>query len=261
MRSASSQRKTADRGRPVALVTGASHGIGAATARLLAAEGYDLCINYLSDHEAAARVVSDCEAAGATAIAVPGNVGDQGDVRRVFLACDEALGPLSCLVNNAGIIGRACRMEDLLPEELERTFAVNTYGVVYCIQEAARRMSVRNGGKGGTIINMSSLAAMLGSPNEYVHYAASKGAVESITVGAGKELAADGIRVNAIRVGTTNTRIHAEGGNPQRPAKIAALTPMGRIAEPEDIAQAALWLASPGSGFVTGTVITVAGGL
>lgn len=247
--------------RPVALVTGASHGIGAATARLLAAEGFDVCVNYLSDADAAAKVVSDCQAAGAQAVAVRANVGDLEEVKRLFVACDEALGRLSCLVNNAGIIGRSCRLDELRPGDIERTFAVNTYGVVYCTQEAARRMSLRHGGNGGTIINMSSLAAALGSPNEYIHYAASKGAVETITAGAGKELAPDGIRVNAIRVGTTNTRIHLEAGNPERPAKIAALTPMGRIAEPEDIARAALWLASPGSGFVTGTVITVAGGL
>src|SRR5690606_6171819 len=180
---------------------------------------------------------------------------------QLFATCDEALGRLSCLVNNAGIIGRACRLEELRPEDLKRTFAINTFGIVYCIQEAAQRMSTRHGGNGGTIVNMSSLAAALGSPNEYVHYAASKGAVETITAGSGKELAPEGIRVNAIRVGTTHTRIHVEGGNPERPAKIAALTPMGRIAEPEDIARAALWLASPGSGFVTGTVITVTGGL
>ena len=247
--------------RPVALVTGASHGIGAATARLLAAEGFDVCANFLSDADAAAKVVADCEAAGARAVAVRGNVGDREDVRQLFARCDETLGRVSCLVNNAGIIGRACRLEELQPEELERTFAVNTYGVVYCTQEAARRMSTRHGGNGGTIVNMSSLAAALGSPNEYIHYAASKGAVETITAGTGKELAPEGIRVNAIRVGTTNTRIHLEGGNPERPARIAALTPMGRIAEPEDIARAALWLASPGSGFITGTVITVAGGL
>ncbi len=247
--------------RPVALVTGASHGIGAATARLLAAEGFDVCVNFLSDADAAAKVVADCEAAGARAVAVRGNVGDREDVRQLFARCDETLGRVSCLVNNAGIIGRACRLEELQPEELERTFAVNTYGVVYCTQEAARRMSTRHGGNGGTIVNMSSLAAALGSPNEYIHYAASKGAVETITAGTGKELAPEGIRVNAIRVGTTNTRIHLEGGNPERPARIAALTPMGRIAEPEDIARAALWLASPGSGFITGTVITVAGGL
>ena len=247
--------------RPVALVTGASHGIGAATARLLAAEGFDVCVNFRSDADAAAKVVADCEAAGARAVAVRGNVGDREDVRQLFARCDETLGRVSCLVNNAGIIGRACRLEELQPEELERTFAVNTYGVVYCTQEAARRMSTRHGGNGGTIVNMSSLAAALGSPNEYIHYAASKGAVETITAGTGKELAPEGIRVNAIRVGTTNTRIHLEGGNPERPARIAALTPMGRIAEPEDIARAALWLASPGSGFITGTVITVAGGL
>ncbi len=247
--------------RPVALVTGASHGIGAATARLLAAEGFDVCVNFLSDADAAAKVVADCEAAGARAVAVRGNVGDREDVRQLFARCDKTLGRVSCLVNNAGIIGRACRLEELQPEELERTFAVNTYGVVYCTQEAARRMSTRHGGNGGTIVNMSSLAAALGSPNEYIHYAASKGAVETITAGTGKELAPEGIRVNAIRVGTTNTRIHLEGGNPERPARIAALTPMGRIAEPEDIARAALWLASPGSGFITGTVITVAGGL
>src|SRR3546814_6248093 len=139
MRSATSERKGTEGTRPVALITGASHGIGAATARLFAAEGFDVCINYLSDHAAAAKVVSDCKAVGATAIAVAGNVGDREEIKRVFLACDEAFGSLSCLVNNAGIIGRACRLEDLLPEELERTFAVNTYGVVYCIQEAVRR--------------------------------------------------------------------------------------------------------------------------
>ena len=246
--------------RPVVLVTGASHGIGAATARLFASEGFDVCVNYRSDDYAAAQVVRECERVGATAVAARGDVAKPEEVKRVFETCDEALGPLSCLVNNAGIIGQACRLEELRPDELAATFGVNTYGVVYCIQEAAQRMSRRHGGRGGTIINMSSLAAMLGSPNEYIHYAASKGAVESITVGAGKELAPDGIRVNAIRVGTTNTRIHTEGGNPDRPARVAALTPMGRIAEPEDIAQAALWLASPGSGFVTGTIITVTGG-
>lgn len=247
--------------RPIAIITGASHGIGAATARLFATEGYDVCIGYLSDAAAASTVVEDCRAAGARAIAVPGDVGKIGDIHALFRACDEALGPVTCLINNAGIIGKASRIEDLQPETLERTFQVNVFGVLYCIQEAAKRMSVRKGGKGGTIVNMSSLAASLGSPNEYVHYAASKGAVESITYGAGKELAPEGIRVNAIRVGTTNTRIHTQGGNPERPARIAAATPMGRIAEPEDIARTALWLASPGSGFVTGTLVTVSGGL
>src|SRR5690606_4671689 len=222
-----------------------------------ASEGFDICVNYRSDHEAAARVVAECEAIGVRAAAVSANVGEPQDVNRLFAECDTRLGRLTCLVN---IIGAACRLEDLSPEVLSETFEINTFGPFYCTQEAARRMSTRHGGSGGTIINMSSIAAMLGSPNEYVHYAASKGAVESLTAGSGKELAPEGIRVNAIRVGTTNTRIHSEGGNPARPAKIAALTPMGRIAEPEDIARAVVWLASPGAGFVTGTTITVSGG-
>jgi NAD(P)-dependent dehydrogenase (short-subunit alcohol dehydrogenase family) len=246
--------------RPIALITGASHGIGGATARMLAAEGFDICVNYRSDHDAAARVVAKCEGLGVRAVAVSADVGEYDDVQRLFAECDARLGRLACLVNNAGIIGTACRLEDLSPEVLATTFAVNIFGAFYCTQQAALRMSTRHGGAGGTIINMSSIAASLGSPNEYVHYAASKGAVESLTAGSGKELAPEGIRVNAIRVGTTNTRIHTEGGNPARPAKIAALTPMGRIAEPEDIARAVVWLASPGSGFVTGTTITVSGG-
>lgn len=247
--------------RPIVIVTGASHGIGAATARLFAADGYDVCINYLSDAAAASTVVADCKAAGARAIAVQGDVGKIEDIQALFSACDAALGPVTCLINNAGIIGKACKIEDLQPTTLEATFRVNVFGVIYCIQEAAKRMSTRRGGAGGTIVNMSSLAAYLGSPNEYVHYAASKGAIESVSFGAGKELAPEGIRVNAIRVGTTNTRIHTQGGNPDRPARIAAATPMGRIAEPDDIARTALWLASPGSGFITGTLVTVSGGL
>jgi NAD(P)-dependent dehydrogenase (short-subunit alcohol dehydrogenase family) len=247
--------------RPIVIVTGASHGIGAATARLFAADGYDVCVNYLSDDAAASEIVEDCKAAGARAIAVKGDVGKREDIQALFSACDNELGRVTCLVNNAGIIGKACRIEELQPAVLEKTFSINVFGVMYCIQEAAQRMSTRKGGKGGTIVNMSSLASFLGSPNEYVHYAASKGAVESISFGAGKELASEGIRVNAIRVGTTNTRIHTQGGNPERPARIAAATPMGRIAEPEDIARAALWLASPGSGFITGTLLTVSGGL
>lgn len=247
--------------RPIVIVTGASHGIGAATARMFAAEGYDVCINYLSDTAAASEVVADCEAKGVRAIAVQGDVGKKEDIEALFRTCDEKLGRVTCLVNNAGIIGKAGKIEELQPDVLETAFRINVFGVMYCIQEAAKRMSTRRGGQGGTIVNMSSLAAFLGSPNEYVHYAATKGAVESITFGAGKELAPEGIRVNAIRVGTTNTRIHTQGGNPDRPARIAAVTPMGRIAEPDDIARAVLMLASPGSGFMTGTLITVAGGL
>lgn len=247
--------------RPVVIVTGGSRGIGAATAKLFASEGYDVCISYVSDADAAHVTVKACEGFGAKAIAVRSDVANRQDVKHLFAICDEQLGPLSCLVNNAGIIGQSTRIQGLEEEALEQTFRTNVFGLLYCTQEASCRMSSVNGGSGGTIINMSSVAAVLGSPGEYVHYAASKAAVETISIGAGKELAREGIRVNAIRVGTTNTSIHASMGNPDRPAKIAAMTPMGRIAEPEDIAQTALWLASDKSGFVTGTVITVAGGL
>lgn len=247
--------------RPVVIVTGGSRGIGAATASLFAREGYDVCISYLSDADAALGIVKTCEGFGAKAIAVQSDVAKRQDVEALFLACDREFGPVSCLVNNAGVIGQNTRIQGLQDEALEQTFRTNVFGLLYCTQEATRRMSTANGGAGGTIINISSVAAVLGSPGEYVHYAASKGAVETISIGAGKELAPEGIRVNAIRVGTTNTSIHALSGNPDRPARIAAMTPMGRIAEPEDIAQTALWLASDKSGFVTGTVITVAGGL
>ena len=247
--------------KPVVIVTGGGRGIGAATAILFAREGYNICISYVSDADAANETVKACETFGAKTIAVRSDVAKRQDVADLFATCDRALGAPQCLVNNAGVIGQSTRIAGLSEEALERTFKTNVFGLLYCTQEAARRMSTTNGGIGGTIINISSVAAVLGSPGEYVHYAASKGAVETISIGAGKELAPEGIRVNAIRVGTTNTSIHTLSGNPDRPAKIAAMTPMGRIAEPEDIAQTALWLASDKSGFVTGTVITVAGGL
>lgn len=247
--------------RPVVIVTGGGRGIGAATAILFARKGYNICISYVSDADAANATVKACEDLGAKAIAVRCDVANRQDVIDLFATCDSALGALQCLINNAGVIGQATRIAGLCEEALEQTFKTNVFGLLYCTQEAARRMSSANGGSGGTIINISSVAAVLGSPGEYVHYAASKGAVETISIGAGKELAPEGIRVNAIRVGTTNTSIHALSGNPDRPAKIAAMTPMGRIAEPGDIAETALWLASDKSGFVTGTVITVAGGL
>ena len=247
--------------RPVVIVTGGGRGIGAATAILFAREGYDVCISYVSDADAARDVVNACEGLGAKAIAVRGDVANRQDVIDLFTTCDRELGTLQCLINNAGVIGQATCIAGLSEEALEQTFKTNVFGLLYCTQEATRRMSTANGGTGGTIINISSVAAVLGSPGEYVHYAASKAAVETISIGAGKELASEGIRVNAIRVGTTNTSIHSSSGNPDRPAKIAAMTPLGRIAEPEDIAQTALWLASEKSGFVTATVVTVAGGL
>jgi len=247
--------------RPIVLVTGASKGIGASVAKLFAKNGFDICINYLSDEDGARAVVRDCKESGARAIAAKADISQANEVTGMFLECDDALGRMSCLVNNAGIIGKSTLLENLPADALSQTFQTNVFGSIYCMQEAIKRMSTKHGGAGGTIINMSSLAASLGSANEYVHYAASKGAVETLTIGAGKELASSGIRVNAVRVGTTDTTIHAANGNPDRVKKVAAATPMGRIADPIDIAEAALWLATDKSKFVTGTTLTVAGGL
>lgn len=246
--------------RPIVLVTGASKGIGEATAIAFARAGYDVGVNFRFDAEGAARVVGRCETAGARALAINGDVGDAAAVEEVFEQCD-ALGEISCLVNNAGIIGGASPLADLSSQALNATFETNVFGPVYCMQAAIKRMRTDHGGHGGSIVNMSSVAATLGSPGEYVHYAGSKGAIETMTIGAGKELGPLGIRVNAIRVGTTATQMHEREGNPDRPAMVAAATPLKRIAQPTDIANAAVWLASPSAAFVSGTILTVAGGL
>ncbi|GHB50472.1 glucose-1-dehydrogenase [Pseudovibrio japonicus] len=245
----------------IVLVTGASKGIGQATAVAFAKAGYNVCVNYHSDKSGADETVQRCRDLGARAIAIGANVADQEAVRQMFVTCDDSLGSATCLVNNAGIIGGASSLVDLDSAALVSTFQSNVFGMIYCMQEAAKRMRTDEGGLGGAIVNMSSVAAALGSPGEYVHYAASKGAVETLTIGAGKELGPLGIRVNAIRVGTTATDMHHREGNPDRPKMVAAATPLGRIAEPLDIAEAAVWLASSAAGFVSGTTLTVAGGL
>lgn len=245
----------------VAIITGASRGIGAATARLAARDGYDVCVNYVADSAAAETVVAACQALGQRAIAVKADIAKLEDVEAMFRVCDEQLGPISLLVNNAGVVGTATTVADLPDAALRQTFEVNVYGSIYCAQAAIRRMSTARGGAGGVIVNVSSIAVNLGSPGEYVHYAASKGAIDSFTIGLAKEVGPEGIRVNAVQAGTTDTGIHAKAGNPGRPAQVAKLAPLRRIAEPEDTAEAILYLASNKAGYATGAILRIGGGL
>ncbi len=245
----------------IAIITGGSRGIGAATSRLAAKAGYDVCLNYATDREAADQVVAECQTHGARAIAVQADIAIPQQVDALFAACDRALGPATLLVNNAGTVGQTGPLVDLPDEALQSTFAINVFGTIYCAQQAIRRMSKSTGGDGGVIINVSSVAARLGSAGEYVHYAASKGAVDSLTIGLSKEVGPEGIRVNAIRAGTTNTELHGRMGNPDRPARIAQTAPLRRVAEPDDIAHAILWCASEEASFATGAILDISGGL
>ncbi len=247
--------------RSIVLITGAGRGIGKATALLAAEHGYDLCLNYVADRQAAEAVRDTCQAHGVQATLFQADIADQAAVERLFLHCDDTLGPLTCLINNAGIVGRASRLEDLGPEALLRTFGVNVHGSIFCAQQAITRMARSKGGNGGVIINISSIAAVLGSPGEYVHYAASKGAIETLTIGLAKEVGPDGIRVNAVRAGTTDTDIHEAAGNPDRPKMVARTAPLRRVASPRDIAEAVLWLASDKASYTTGAMLNVSGGL
>ena len=247
--------------RKVALITGGGRGIGAATAKLASQNGYDVCISYVANDEAAAKVVEACQAEGARALAVKSDVGRSQDVDALFGACDEELGSVSLLVNNAGIIGAASSVSQLPDEVLRRTFEVNVFGPFYCARAAISRMALSSGGEGGVIINISSMAARIGSPNEYVHYAASKGALDSFTIGLSKELGRDGIRVNGIHAGTADTEIHKLSGNPDRPQMVADTAPLGRVGLPLDMAEAVIWLASPKADYITGATLSVSGGL
>ena len=244
----------------VTVVTGGSRGIGAATARLAAARGDAVCVNYQRDAAAAAAVVRAIEAAGGTALAVQADVASEPDVVRLFAETDARLGPVTALVNNAGILTRQARVGELDAARMTRMFAVNVIGSILCAREAVARMSTRHGGGGGAIVNLSSMAARLGAPGEYLDYAASKGAVDTFTVGLAKEVAAEGIRVNAVRPGLIHTDIHASGGEPGRIARLQGTVPMQRGGAPEEVAQAILWLLSDEASYVTGTVIDVAGG-
>jgi NAD(P)-dependent dehydrogenase (short-subunit alcohol dehydrogenase family) len=244
----------------VLLVTGGSRGIGAATARLAAQRGYAVCLTYKSNRDAAQDVVGAIERAGGKALALAGDVGVEADVMRVFTQMDAALGRITALVNNAGILEPHMRVEQMSAERLQRVLTANVIGSFLCAREAVRRMSTRHGGTGGAIVNVSSMAARLGSPNEYVDYAASKGAIDSFTVGLAKEVAAEGIRVNAVRPGVIYTDIHASGGEPDRVERIKGSVPMLRGGQPEEVARAILFLLSDEASYSTGTFIDVSGG-
>lgn len=247
--------------RKIALITGGGRGIGAAAAKLAASEGYDVCISYLGDAASAEGVVEACKGHGTRAMAVKGNVASSEDIERIFASCDSELGPVTHLVNNAGIIGKASKLVDLDRATLEEVMTVNINGVFLCSQQAVRRMSTEQGGQGGVIINLSSTAATMGSPGEYIHYAASKAAVETFTLGLSKEVGPEGIRVNTVQAGTTDTEIHQRSGNPDRPAMVARTAPLRKIATVDDMAEAIIWLMSDKAGHITGATLRVAGGI
>jgi len=248
------------RSNAVMIVTGGARGIGAATALAAAREGYAVCVNYLSNAGAAEAVVKQIVQAGGRAIAVQGDVAKEADVIRMFDAAARELGYVTVLVNNAGILERQTRLDDMEAARFERVFATNITGSFLCAREAVKRMSTRHGGKGGAIVNVSSMASTLGSPGEYVDYAASKGAVDSMTIGLSKEVAGEGIRVNAVRPGVIYTEIHASGGEPGRVDRVKAAVPMKRGGQPEEVARAILWLASDEASYTTGGFINVSGG-
>lgn len=246
---------------PIALITGASRGIGAATARLAAASGWAVAVNYQQRRDAADAVVQDIVRAGGDAITVAGDVGDEEQVVAMFEAVDRHWGrPLSALVNNAGVVDKPCRVEDMSGVRLERMFRINVLGSFYCTREAVRRMSTLRGGAGGSIVNVSSGAALLGAANQYVDYAASKGAMDVMTRGLAKEVAGEGIRVNAVRPGLIDTDIHASGGLPHRVRDLQHLIPMQRGGSAEEVAEAILWLMSPASSYTTASFTEVSGG-
>jgi NAD(P)-dependent dehydrogenase (short-subunit alcohol dehydrogenase family) len=244
----------------VVVVTGAGRGIGAATCRQAAQAGYRVCVNYRADEKAAHGVVQEIIDGGGQAIAVQADVSVPADVERLFATVDHELGPLSALVNNAGIIARQSRLDQVDADRIARVLAVNVTGTLLCCKEAVLRMSTRHGGRGGVIVNVSSAAARLGGAGEYVDYAASKAAVDTLTVGLAREVASEGVRVTAVRPGIILTEIHASGGDPGRAERLGPSVPMGRPGEADEVAAAIVWLMSSGASYVTGTVLDVTGG-
>jgi len=244
----------------ILLVTGASRGIGAAIARLAAKRGYDVAINYAGNEAAARSVVADIEKAGRRGIAVKGNMGDAKDIANVFAQVDSQFGRLTDLVNNAGVMGFPSRVDALDPEKLKEVVDVNVTGAILVASEAVRRMSKKHGGNGGTIVNMSSMAAVLGMAGDYTWYAATKGAINSFSVGLAREVIGEGIRVNAVSPGLINTDIHASAGQPDRAERLKTVIPLGRFGEPEEVAQTVLYLMSDEASYVVGANVTISGG-
>jgi NAD(P)-dependent dehydrogenase (short-subunit alcohol dehydrogenase family) len=244
----------------VMVITGASRGIGAATARLAAQRGYAVCINYRRNAAAATTLARTLADTGALVMTAAADVGVEAEVQGLFTRVDRELGRITALINNAGMLEPQTAVAQMSVERIERVFKTNVIGSFLCAREAIKRMSNRNGGAGGCIVNVSSMAARLGAPHEYVDYAAAKGAIDSFTIGLAKEVAAEGIRVNAVRPGLIHTDMHASGGEPGRIARLQNSVPMQRGGQPEEVAEAILWLASEQASYTTGTFIDVSGG-